>query len=300
MDKIKWVISNKILPNLTIIIVFLISLTTLSVTAYKLSQTIPIPDATESTDGEIDTTTDNGLVAMDDISEIIDVEQVILNSQNKCIVYIAGKKYNLYPLASTHSGPKGFSFFICNSDMTAVYQSQHGKDYSRIAPYLYTGTEPLPSIQIINTVPTSIVPTPPSNLCLVTVAGQLYNLYPLASTHSGPRGFTFFICNSDMTAIYQSQHGTNYSRIQPYLYTGPTPTGINPTLVLTPTPKVGPCLITINGRIYDMNREGFTSKHKGGDIFVCNTDQTALFNSQHGTNYDMLHDYDILNSGDDD
>ncbi|HXK52828.1 hypothetical protein H6802_01670 [Candidatus Nomurabacteria bacterium] len=40
------------------------------------------------------------------------------------------------------------------------------------------------------------------------------------------------------------------------------------------------CIITINSQKYDVTN--FKDLHSGGDIFECNTDMTAVFNSQHG------------------
>ena len=77
-----------------------------------------------------------------------------------------------------------------------------------------------------------------STPCIVTIFGIHYDVSPLGTMHSGPQGTTvdagaagFFQCETDMTTIYQNQHGTNVSRLSPFIYTPPT---------TTPTPSVSP------------------------------------------------------------
>lgn len=50
--------------------------------------------------------------------------------------------------------------------------------------------------------------------CVVRIFGQSYDVSVLGSTHSGGNVFN---CGTNMDAVYSSQHGTNTSRIQPYL-----------------------------------------------------------------------------------
>jgi len=60
------------------------------------------------------------------------------------------------------------------------------------------------------------VPTPqptPDNRCIITVFGAKYNVTQLRNTHSGG---DIFVCNSDMTATFVSQHGLNKGLIAPY------------------------------------------------------------------------------------
>lgn len=100
----------------------------------------------------------------------------------------------------------------------------------------------------------------PADKCIVTILGVQYDLTTLGTMHSGPQGTTltgpagFFQCGTDMTVTYQSQHGTNVSRLAPYVYvaptttTTPTPTPLqptpSPTITLsgtpTPTPLISP------------------------------------------------------------
>lgn len=81
--------------------------------------------------------------------------------------------------------------------------------------------------------PTAIIKPKPAavlgvntSLCLITIQGKQYNVTSLRSRHSGG---DIFKCGTDMTAIYQNQHGSSLSQIQPYLYTpGSTPAIQNP------------------------------------------------------------------------
>ncbi|MCX6717281.1 MAG: hypothetical protein NTU76_01215 [Candidatus Taylorbacteria bacterium] len=98
-----------------------------------------------------------------------------------------------------------------------------------------------------------------STPCVVTIFGQQYDISPLGATHSGPRGTTlinvggstFFQCGADMTSVYQGMHGTDVSRLIPYIYVVPTaipttlpteiPTPIvSPTITSSPLPSVSP------------------------------------------------------------
>ncbi|MFZ2152751.1 MAG: hypothetical protein WAV41_01705 [Microgenomates group bacterium] len=79
--------------------------------------------------------------------------------------------------------------------------------------------------------------------CIITVFGQQYDVAPLQTGHSGGN---IFVCGTDMTASYQSMHGTDVSRIAAYLITStPTPTvtvapSVSPTPTVTTTPTVTP------------------------------------------------------------
>lgn len=61
-----------------------------------------------------------------------------------------------------------------------------------------------------------------------------------------------------------------------------------------PTPKktqtpAKTCIVTINGKRYDVERLRRT--HSGGDVFVCNSDMTNTFKSEHGANYGLITPY---------
>ena len=91
--------------------------------------------------------------------------------------------------------------------------------------------------------------------CIVTIFGKQYDVTSLGVTHPGPKGTTlidlggstFFQCGTDMTSVYQSQHGTDVTRLTPYIYVAPTatPTAVptdTPTPTVTPTPTITPTI----------------------------------------------------------
>lgn len=65
--------------------------------------------------------------------------------------------------------------------------------------------------------------------CIITVFGNQYDVTALQTSHSGGN---IFVCGTDMTATFQSMHGTDVSRIAQYLVVSTTPT---PTLTPAPT-----------------------------------------------------------------
>ncbi len=52
-----------------------------------------------------------------------------------------------------------------------------------------------------------------SNRCVVTVNGSQYDVTQLQYTHSGGNVFS---CGTDMTATFESMHGTRWSKIARY------------------------------------------------------------------------------------
>lgn len=74
--------------------------------------------------------------------------------------------------------------------------------------------------------------------CIITVFGQQYDITALQNAHTGGNIFT---CGTDMTATFQTQHGTDVSRIAPYLISTPSPTA-TPTPSLTPVSSATPSL----------------------------------------------------------
>jgi cytochrome b involved in lipid metabolism len=136
---------------------------------------------------------------------------IVNNILNLCLITVSGKQYNVTNLVKTHSGG---NIFNCGTDMTTTFNGQHGTNLSLISRYLYTqvngGTT--------NILPTKALLTANSNgLCLVTISGQKYDVTKLASTHSGGN---IFKCGTDMTSIYNVQHGSGLSRMNQYLYNG--------------------------------------------------------------------------------
>jgi len=86
-----------------------------------------------------------------------------------------------------------------------------------------TANTPLPTVVNPSANPGRIVTSPSTQAslvtnnvssCLVTLFGKTYDVMPLKSSHPGG---DIFQCNTDMTAVYQSQHGTDVSRMQAYL-----------------------------------------------------------------------------------
>ena len=358
MDKLSQFITQKVIPNLSIIAIMTFTGLTSSIATYKISQELPAPamiqskieevisgqgnditnapKADESTNSSVNGGTDEVIAS----TGFLPADTSLLpqtgasqaagtgsaSSLTTCIVKIAGNTYNFQSLITTHTGG---NVFKCNTDQTSLFKNQHGTNYAKIAKYLISSGSTASSSSSTGTntgtntggnsgtggtgatggtTPTQ-APGSGSNpsLCLVVINGSTYNLYPLKTTHSGG---DLFNCNTDQTALYKSKHGTNYSRIQMYFYASGTTAalggggntgGTNPTgtpiptftPIPLPTPKVGACNVIINGNIYNMNRENFARKHAGGDVFICGADQTALFNSKHGTKYNMLSDYYI-------
>ncbi|GAB4160942.1 MAG: hypothetical protein Fur003_4380 [Candidatus Dojkabacteria bacterium] len=55
-------------------------------------------------------------------------------SADKCIITVNDKQYDVTNFKRVHPGG---DVFDCGADMTDVYTSQHGIDYSRLVPYLF-------------------------------------------------------------------------------------------------------------------------------------------------------------------
>lgn len=93
---------------------------------------------------------------------------------------------------------------------------------------------PSPSASPTPSVSPSPSPSPtPSNHCIITLFGKQYDVTTLLSTHSGGNVFT---CGTDMTMVYQSQHGTDLTRMQPYLVTSNSGSSASPS----PSPSASP------------------------------------------------------------
>lgn len=74
--------------------------------------------------------------------------------------------------------------------------------------------------------------------CIITVFGKQYDVTAFQNSHSGGNVFN---CGADMTSTYQSAHGTNVSRLQPYLIVAATPTPtVTPSPTTVPSPTVTP------------------------------------------------------------
>lgn len=95
---------------------------------------------------------------------------------------------------------------------------------------------------VVKNVDTASAATP----CIVTIFGVQYDVEPLKTGHSGG---DVFICNTDMSAVYQGMHGTNVSRMTAFLVSTPAPSAstspspnpsTSPSPSATPSPSVTP------------------------------------------------------------
>ncbi|MEI8361458.1 MAG: hypothetical protein WCG01_04985 [bacterium] len=79
-----------------------------------------------------------------------------------------------------------------------------------------------------------LISTAPSNAaqCVITLFGQQYDVTALQTSHSGGN---VFVCGTDQTAIYQAKHGTNMSRMTPYLVASSSTTSATTTPGTTAT-----------------------------------------------------------------
>lgn len=74
--------------------------------------------------------------------------------------------------------------------------------------------------------------------CIITLFGLQYDVTSLQASHTGGN---LFACGTDMTATYQAMHGTDVSRMAPYLVIAATPTPTaTPTSTPTPAPTPSP------------------------------------------------------------
>lgn len=74
-----------------------------------------------------------------------------------------------------------------------------------------------------------------SGRCLITLWNRQYDVTALQSSHSGGNIFT---CGADMTSVYQKQHGTDLSRMVPYLINNGT-SGGSPAVTGSPAINSG-------------------------------------------------------------
>jgi hypothetical protein len=75
-------------------------------------------------------------------------------------------------------------------------------------------------------------PTPLSSSgCIITLSGKQYDVTPLRSSHPGG---DIFVCGTDMTASYNSRHGSDLSRMTKYQVTNTTGA---PVSLSTPKPS---------------------------------------------------------------
>jgi hypothetical protein len=100
-----------------------------------------------------------------------------------------------------------------DNDAPGVEENSTADDDSSLA--LNTGVNTgAPFLAGTQTAKTSTQGTSTAGACIITVFGLQYDVTPLRSTHSGG---DVFVCGGDNTAIYQSAHGSDVSRLQKYL-----------------------------------------------------------------------------------
>lgn len=149
--------------------------------------------------------------------------------------------------------------------------------------------------------------------CIITLFGLQYDVTSLQSSHSGG---DIFVCGTDMSAKYQSAHGTNVNRMQPYLVTAstsspqaPSTTGVGVTstsqgsanaqsgstvstnggsTTATDWKPSKKCVVTLFGKQYDVT--SLQSPTPAG-MFDCGTDMTAVYQRVHGTDVTMMIPY---------
>lgn len=89
---------------------------------------------------------------------------------------------------------------------------------------------------------------------------------------------------------------TNSSQVKPVSNVAPNANGVVLTSSVTPSPSTNSnaCIITIFGKQYDVT--SLRTTHSGGDVFACGTDQSATYQSKHGTSVARLASY-LVTSG---
>lgn len=92
---------------------------------------------------------------------------------------------------------------------------------------IVTTPQPVQNITPTSTPNNVVDNTPNSSRCIITIDGQKYDVTEFLKIHSGG---DVFKCGADMTADYQSRHGTNVSIMQRYLIIGGSST-IQPSSV---------------------------------------------------------------------
>ncbi|PJB22499.1 hypothetical protein CO112_04130 [Candidatus Dojkabacteria bacterium CG_4_9_14_3_um_filter_150_Dojkabacteria_WS6_41_13] len=103
------------------------------------------------------------------------------------------------------------------------------------------------------------------------------------TTTSTPEATTAAITATPAKAIVAKKQATITTTKAPVRPPAPKP---------KPKPKpVATCIITVHGLRY--NVQSLKTTHSGGNIFRCGTDMTAVFSSQHGSNYALIAKYRI-------
>ena len=85
----------------------------------------------QSTKAEEKTQTNNSASIVKN-SENVQKEKTSIADTTSCIITIEGEKYDVQNLRGTHEGG---DIFVCDTDMSNVFASQHGGDLQRLEPY---------------------------------------------------------------------------------------------------------------------------------------------------------------------
>jgi len=151
-------------------------------------------------------------------------------TSNKCIVTIKGSKYDVTKLRNTHSGG---DIFICNTDMTASFNSQHGNDYARIKQYLVTTSGTKTTVKPVTNGTqvfdeASLALHNKSGDCFIAYKGVVYSV----TTHPSWGGCAHhgYTGGRDVTNVFP--HPLTYMTARPVMgtYTGPTINGTPPNV----------------------------------------------------------------------
>ncbi len=142
-----------------------------------------------------------------------------------CIITLFGKQYDVTSLRTSHTGG---NIFACGTDMTTTYQSMHGTDVTRMQAYLVTSSGNTGSGTTTggsgNTGTGNTSGTGTSGgsntPCIITLFGLQYNVAPLIA--ATPSSASIYKCGTDLSALYQSVHGTDVTIMKPYLISGQT------------------------------------------------------------------------------
>ena len=162
IDKITKLISS----NVGIVSIIAVTSVTSGTAAFKLAQTVPtVPEVVNSQTADTSSTNSANPPASSNTNTTTGSD-----TSNLCIVMLDGKEYDVTTLRNTHSGG---DVFVCGTDMTASYISQHGTDFSRMAQYLYTGGT---SNAVFPPAPTPApTPAPVSNFTFTTATLAQHN-----------------------------------------------------------------------------------------------------------------------------
>src|SRR3989339_617855 len=67
------------------------------------------------------------------VSGMVTLSATAADIYSSCVVTVSGSKYDVTPLQIGHPGG---NIFVCGTDMTALFQSMHGSNLAKLAPYL--------------------------------------------------------------------------------------------------------------------------------------------------------------------